>query len=452
MGLSSFSLVLLVLGVVIFKGTSQQVRPNYADALSKSILFFEGQRSGVLPSSQRMTWRKDSALYDGHDVGVDLTGGYYDAGDNVKFNFPMAFTTTVLAWSAVEFASSMDPVELGHTIEAVRWATDYFLKATSIQNKVFVQVGDPYSDHACWQRPEDMDTKRTAYAVTSTNPGSETNTVDPTVRVFRFALFIVILAVIRYDCIQDELLWAAAWLFKASNQQKYWDYVANNFNSLTEVREFGWDDKHGGIYVFMANELLSKGNNDNVYLQHADRFVCSIVPESPTKGVTYSPGGLIVKPVGSNMQNPTAISFLLLVYSRYLSRANKVVQCGDKIANPQRLQEIAKGQVDYILGNNPMKMSYMVGYGSRFPEKIHHRGSSLPSVVVHPTHYRCQDGHLFFLSKYPNPNELTGAVVGGPLPNDTYIDSREDFRQSEPTTYINAPLVGLLAYFSNPQI
>lgn len=43
---------------------------DYGDALSKSILFFEGQRSGKIPSTQRMTWRKDSALYDGSDVGV----------------------------------------------------------------------------------------------------------------------------------------------------------------------------------------------------------------------------------------------------------------------------------------------------------------------------------------------------------------------------------------------
>lgn len=43
---------------------------NYTDALTKSILFFEGQRSGKLPPSQRMTWRKDSALGDGFDLKV----------------------------------------------------------------------------------------------------------------------------------------------------------------------------------------------------------------------------------------------------------------------------------------------------------------------------------------------------------------------------------------------
>lgn len=43
---------------------------GYRDALTKSILFFEGQRSGYLPSSQRLTWRKNSGLQDGKDAKV----------------------------------------------------------------------------------------------------------------------------------------------------------------------------------------------------------------------------------------------------------------------------------------------------------------------------------------------------------------------------------------------
>ena len=45
---------------------------NYSDALSKSILFLEGQRSGKLPSDQRMAWRGDSALSDGNLANVSL--------------------------------------------------------------------------------------------------------------------------------------------------------------------------------------------------------------------------------------------------------------------------------------------------------------------------------------------------------------------------------------------
>lgn len=43
---------------------------DYGDALHKSFLFLEAQRSGKLPSSQRVTWRGDSGLSDGRTAGV----------------------------------------------------------------------------------------------------------------------------------------------------------------------------------------------------------------------------------------------------------------------------------------------------------------------------------------------------------------------------------------------
>lgn len=82
-----------------------------------------------------------------------------------------------------------------------------------------------------------------------------------------------------------------------------------------------------------------------------------------------------------------------------------------------------------------MKMSYMVGYGSRFPQMIHHRGSSVPSVVDHPGRIGCKDGSRYFLSNNPNPNLLIGAVVGGPNISDDFPDSRPYFQLTEPTTY-----------------
>lgn len=113
---------------------------DYQDALSKSILFFEGQRSGVLPQDQRLSWRSNSGLSDGWTYNTDLVGGYYDAGDNIKFGFPMAFTTTMLAWSVVEFGDDMPPNELRNALVAIRWATDYLLKTVSQPNRIFVQV------------------------------------------------------------------------------------------------------------------------------------------------------------------------------------------------------------------------------------------------------------------------------------------------------------------------
>ena len=56
--------------------------PNlqWSTLLGNTIWFYEAQRSGKLPSINRVKWRNDSAVNDGSDVGVDLGGGYYDAG------------------------------------------------------------------------------------------------------------------------------------------------------------------------------------------------------------------------------------------------------------------------------------------------------------------------------------------------------------------------------------
>lgn len=57
-------------------------------------------------------------------------GGYYDAGDNVKFGLPMAFTVTMMSWSIIEYGGQIDAGgELKHAVDAVKWGTDYFIKA-----------------------------------------------------------------------------------------------------------------------------------------------------------------------------------------------------------------------------------------------------------------------------------------------------------------------------------
>ena len=73
-----------------YEGIEGTGKYNYGEALQKSLLFYELQRSGDLPEEVRCNWRGDSCLSDGSDVGLDLTGGWFDAGDHVKFNLPMS--------------------------------------------------------------------------------------------------------------------------------------------------------------------------------------------------------------------------------------------------------------------------------------------------------------------------------------------------------------------------
>jgi len=50
----------------------------YSEVIGYSWLFYEAQRSGALPSDNRIDWRGDSGLGDGSDVNLDLTGGWHD--------------------------------------------------------------------------------------------------------------------------------------------------------------------------------------------------------------------------------------------------------------------------------------------------------------------------------------------------------------------------------------
>ncbi|KAF4364432.1 hypothetical protein F8388_007009 [Cannabis sativa] len=462
-------------------------RHNYKDALTKSILFFEGQRSGKLPPNQRITWRKDSGLSDGSAMKVDLVGGYYDAGDNVKFGFPMAFTTTMLSWSVIEFGGLMKG-ELQNARQAIRWGTDYLLKATVHPDTIYVQVGEANKDHACWERPEDMDTPRSVFKVDKNNPGTEVaaetaaalasaslvfRRSDPTyskllakraMRVFAFAdkyrgsyskglKTIVCPFYCSFSGYEDELLWGAAWLHRATKNPFYLKYIQANGQTLGAAdydNTFGWDNKHVGARILLSKAfLVQKVQSLHDYKGHADNFICSLVPGIPTTSAQYTPGGLLFKMNDSNMQYVTSTSFMLLTYAKYLTSARKVVTCGGTTVTPKTLRIIAEKQVDYLLGDNPLRMSFMVGYGPRYPQRIHHRGSSLPCVASHPAKIQCSAGFSFMKTKSPNPNILVGAIVGGPDQHDKFPDDRSDYEQSEPATYMNAPLVGALSYLAH---
>ena len=89
----------------------------------------------------RVGWRGDSGLRDGSEVGLDLSKGMYDAGDLMKFGFPMAFTATVLSWSILEYGEQMKEVkQLGHVHDSLKWITDYLINAHPSPNVLYIQV------------------------------------------------------------------------------------------------------------------------------------------------------------------------------------------------------------------------------------------------------------------------------------------------------------------------
>lgn len=64
----------LLAWLVVFEGFLVSVNGhfNYKDALTKSVIFLEAQRSGKLPPNNRVPWRGDSGLDDGKLENVCL--------------------------------------------------------------------------------------------------------------------------------------------------------------------------------------------------------------------------------------------------------------------------------------------------------------------------------------------------------------------------------------------
>lgn len=48
--------------------------PGWTSLLGSLIYFYDEQRSGPLPSTNRVPWRNDSLILEGLDVGIDLVG------------------------------------------------------------------------------------------------------------------------------------------------------------------------------------------------------------------------------------------------------------------------------------------------------------------------------------------------------------------------------------------
>lgn len=68
--MSKYLCLFLVFGFSFIAQIQNGVSLDYGAALTQSLLYFEAQRSGKLPSNQRVKWRGDSALTDGKDAGV----------------------------------------------------------------------------------------------------------------------------------------------------------------------------------------------------------------------------------------------------------------------------------------------------------------------------------------------------------------------------------------------
>ena len=99
---------------------------------------------------------------------------FFTAGDYVKFGFPMAGAMTILSWGGISNAPGYQKAGmLGYLRDAVKWGTDYLIKAHVAPDVFYGQVGEGDFDHSFWGRPEDMPDYRPGFKIDPQNPGSD---------------------------------------------------------------------------------------------------------------------------------------------------------------------------------------------------------------------------------------------------------------------------------------
>lgn len=453
----SLSSTALLLCVVISCASLLQVTfaaDDYCQVLHQSLLFYEANRAGRLPSTERVPWRSNSALGDctvpcTTDANGDgnLQGGYYDAGDHVKFGLPMAWTTTTLAWGLIRSESAVNTCgELNNYLETIKWATDYFIKAHISPNEFVAQVGNGGADHAYWGPAETMTMARPVYTISASAPGTEVAMETAAALAAAAVVFNgragyegysdTLLAHARqlfsfgdtyrgvysdsvpdaasyyksWSGYNDEIVWAAAWLYKATGDATYLtraksDYATFNIAGSVVGQSFDWDNKAPGVAVLLAEITASAPYTDD-----ANKFVNWWKPGG---GVSYTPGGLAwMRQWGPNRYAANA-AFLATV-----------------VGGAQATW--AQGQIGYMLGDNPLKRSYVCGYGNNYPINPHHRGAhgSTTNDINSPVN---------------NLHTLYGALVGGPDQSDAYVDDRTDYIKNEVATDYNAGFTSAVA-------
>lgn len=472
---------------------------DYTRALHKVLLFFNEQKSGTLPKSNNISWRASSAVQDGEPT-TDLEGGYYDAGDNIKFGFPAAYTITILSWSVVEYSAKYEAIgELSHVKDLIKWGTDYLLKtfndsAPSI-DFLYSQVGvgntadGSNNDHSCWERPEDMDYPRpvatcsrcsdlaaeTAAALAAAsivfkdNRAYSQRLVHAAQVAFAFARGphgrysdTGTDAALFYNSTGyfDEYIWSGAWLYYATGNSSYLMLatnpgIARNAHATggsIDLRVFDWDNKLPGAQVILTRLRIMMNPGypyEDLLRQYQNQTsinMCAYLPQYRAFNVTK--GGLVQFNHGrpAPLQYNAGAAFLAALYADYLTMADVPGwNCGPTFMDAATLRNFSRSQIDYILGNNPNKMSYVVGYGTRYPTRVHHRGASIPSNVGSRG---CITADKYRDTKSPNPHVLVGAMVAGPDSKDRFVDDRNNYNFTEPTIAGNALLSAALISLS----
>ena len=434
---------------------------NYAEALQKSLFFYEVQQAGVLPEWNEVSWRADSMETD------FVPGGWFDAGDHFKFALTIAYTATVLAWGYLEYGDAVKKAGLDEKyLNNLKWGLDYILEADQ-GGSVVATIGKDGFDHTWWGSPEVYLRKMKLAAKTEERP-YDTTTASSVLALCASALasgYLVFddpsylshakslyeaadktrsnedqgMAKSYYPAsdFYDELFYAANWMYMATGEQKYLDECEKDFipnfpletQSTTRKYTWGfcWDDHSQAAALLYA---INTGKEE--WIEQIHRHLEYWTTGYGGKKVDYTPDGMAWLFQWGATRHAANTVFLALV------AADKLFKDDTELYN--KYKEFAKTQMEYFFGNNDLGLSYVIGMGEKNPRSVHHRAAS----GIHDDHWNSlgTDDENEFQTEFAHV--LYGALEGGPNQDGSFTDDVGSYQNTEVAIDYNAGFTAAL--------
>ena len=417
-------------------GDNKEIEYNYAKLLQESLYFYDANMCGdKVGERSAFAWRDDChtgdfVMIDGQKV--DVTGGFHDAGDHVKFGLPGGYTATILGISYMEFKEAFtDTKSAGHYKVIADHFAEYFKKCTVLNKdgsvKCFIyQVGEGNSDHGVWTAPENQNGERQVYYTADDNPA--TDQVSEAIAALT----------LHYMNFGDKT--SLEYAKKLFAYEKGMSKAVETKGAGSFYASSDWKDDY-----CLAAALLYKATKDSVYSIEFNQYkgglnIYSWLSWDDVGALAdyYGTGSAdSLKSCANNMKvSDNGYSCLLEWGScRYNCNTQFLGLLYDKANGSSTYKDWATFQMNYILGNNNNKQCFVIGYNENSPQYPHHRAAS-------------GSGDANQISQ--NKKTLLGALVGGPKDaNGTYTDNQGDYQCNEVALDYNAGLVCAAAALYN---
>jgi len=463
----------------------------WSPLLALDLRFFGVQRSGnMAPLIHAPSHLDDGVAVGGSDDGlpVDLAGGWYDAGDYIKFSLTIAYASFMQLFALRELApADLDPSLRAAIRSEARIGLAYLLKAHPTPTAFYFQVADARDHDVPFRLPED-DTAyggpRPAYYGLGANTAGKAAAAlalgaiewagdDPT-----FAAACRTAAEEVYalgKAIADGTSTDPKHALLVSCVETPAEYAANRLNCDFYNEDSWLDDMTVGaieLYEVTATaQYLTDAVAFGAQLEAAyaslgllnlhDEAFYKLYPHLPASG-TFSQADVLAqlqidadrvrKRAAQDRYNAGQKRFL---WGSAADMSGDAVTCllVSKLTGDPVCRQTAHWQLDFLLGRNPFGVSLLAGAGAVYPLHPHHQVATLlPAAWYAPgSVIGSLAGGLARKSQYPfrSDPDLKTAVLGdttspfAPFENNRfqYHDIREDYVSNEPSLDANSNLL-----------